>query len=94
MAETKGTKETKAKAVSVNPEEEYVNVTLFKDGKDYKDDVFVAVNGYACQIKRGVPVQIKRKFLLALEQSAAQDIAAVDTMAAYHAEYTDMARNI
>ena len=56
--------------------EEYVTVQLFKDGKDYKDDVFVAVNGENCQIRRGVPVQIKRKFALVLESSQAQDIAA------------------
>lgn len=55
---------------------EYVTVQLFKDGKDYKDDVFVAVNGENCQIRRGVPVQIKRKFALVLEASQAQDIAA------------------
>lgn len=77
-----------------DPEEEYVEVTLFKDGRDYKDDVFVAVNGERLQIKRGVPVRIKRKFARVIEASLAQDVAAADVMDAYHSQYTDMMRNI
>ncbi len=54
--------------------EEYVEVKLFKDNKDYKDDVFVSLNGESVQIKRGVPVKIKRKFKNVLDLSEKQDI--------------------
>lgn len=52
---------------------EYVEVELFKDNNKYKDDVFVAVNGENCVIKRGEKVKIKRKFAKALENSKIQD---------------------
>ncbi len=55
--------------------EELVTVELFKDGEKYKDDVFVSVNGERVQIRRGVPVQVKRKFAEVLEHSHAQDMA-------------------
>ena len=55
---------------------EYVQIQLFKDGKDYRDDVCVAVNGENCVIARGVPVRVKRKFALALEAGRRQDVAA------------------
>ena len=32
---------------------EYISVKLFKDNDKYKDDVYVAVNGQNCIIKRG-----------------------------------------
>lgn len=53
--------------------EEYVEVKLFKDNGKYKDDVFVAVNGENCLIKRGERVKIKRKFAEVLDQSDLQD---------------------
>jgi len=52
---------------------ELVEVKLFKDNNKYKDDVFVAVNGENCVIKRGEKVQIKRKFAEVLENSDLQD---------------------
>lgn len=52
---------------------ELVEVRLFRDNNKYKDDVYVSVNGENCQIKRGVPVKIKRKFALVLEDSDMQD---------------------
>lgn len=55
---------------------EYVQVQLFKDGKEYRDDVCVSVNGENCAVRRGVPVRIKRKFALALEAGRRQDVAA------------------
>ena len=51
---------------------EYVEIELFKDSGKYKDDVFVAVNGESCLIKRGERVKIKRKFAEVLDQSMAQ----------------------
>lgn len=54
--------------------EEYVEIKLFKDNKDYKDDKFVAVNGERCLIQRGKRVKIKRKFAQVLEQGEIQDM--------------------
>ena len=53
---------------------EYVSVKLFRDNDRYKDDVYVAVNGKNCVIKRGEWVRIKRKFALVLDASEIQDM--------------------
>ena len=53
--------------------EELVEIELFKDSGKYKDDVFVAVNGENCVIKRGERVKVKRKFADALERSQRMD---------------------
>ena len=53
---------------------EYISVKLFKDNNRYKDDVYVAVNGQNCIIKRGEWVKIKRKFALVLDASEIQDM--------------------
>ena len=52
---------------------EPVKVKLFRDNNKYKDDVFVSVNGENCVIKRGVEVEIKRKFADVLDKSDLQD---------------------
>lgn len=52
---------------------ELVEVKLFKDNNKYKDDVFVAVNGENCNIKRGERVMVKRKFAEVLDTSDMQD---------------------
>lgn len=52
---------------------ELVEVKLFKDNSKYKDDVYVAVNGENCVIKRGERVMIKRKFAHVLDNSDMQD---------------------
>ncbi len=52
---------------------ELVKVKLFRDNNKYKDDVFVSVNGENCVIKRGVEVEIKRKFAGVLDKSDLQD---------------------
>ena len=53
---------------------DYISVKLFKDNDRYKDDVYVAVNGQNCIIKRGEWVKIKRKFALVLDASEIQDM--------------------
>ena len=53
---------------------EYISVKLFKDNDRYKDDVYVAVNGQNCVIKRGEWVKVKRKFALVLDASEIQDM--------------------
>ena len=59
---------------------EYVDIKLFRDSDRYTDDVFVAVNGENCVIKRGEWVKVKRKFALVLEQSESQDLMAAQLM--------------
>ncbi len=53
---------------------EYVEIKLFKDNEKYKDDVYVAINGKNCVIRRGVWTRIRRKFALLLDQSEIQDL--------------------
>ncbi len=67
-----------AEVVELTPEqylEERVPVQLFKGG-EFKDDVYVSVNGEGIQIQRGVTVSIKRKHALVLEAQYAQQIVA------------------
>lgn len=53
---------------------EYVSIKLFRDNDRYRDDVYVAVNGKNCIIKRGEWVRIRRKFALVIDQSEIQDL--------------------
>lgn len=76
MAEAK----TKAKAAEAVNDETLVEIELFRDNKDYKDDVFVAVNGESCVIKRGQKVKIKKKFADVIENSMRQDIKTAQMM--------------
>ena len=69
-----------------------VTIRLFKDAKNYKDDVFVQVNGENCLIKRGETVQIKRKFAEALANSDRQDLAAADLMTELSEQYEEASR--
>ncbi len=62
--------------------DEYVAVKLFRDNDRYKDDVYVAVNGHNCVIKRGEWVKIKRKFALVLDQSELQDMQTAEMLEA------------
>ena len=66
---------------------EYVAVKLFRDNDRYKDDVYVAVNGHNCVIKRGEWVKIKRKFALVLEQSEIQDMQTADMLEAEQSRF-------
>ena len=66
------TDKTKKKTIS-DPEEELVEINLFWDGDKYKDDYEVCINGERILIQRGIPVRIKRKFALVIEQQIAQD---------------------
>lgn len=65
--------------------EEPVTIQLFKDGKDYKDDLFISVNNKRWQIKRGLPVTVPRKVMLLIADSEIQSIKA--------AEYSDQKQN-
>ena len=54
-------------------ETEMVTVKLFKDNINYKDDVFVAVNGERWQIKRGVEVEVPWYVKEVLDHSERED---------------------
>ncbi len=77
---------TKNPATAATAAEAYLNETvaikLFRDNDRYKDDVYVAVNGQNCVIKRGEWVRIKRKFALVLDQSEIQDMKTAEMLEA------------
>jgi len=60
---------------------EYVEIKLFKDNDKYKDDVYVAINGKNCVIRRGEWTRIRRKFALLLDQSEVQDLRTAEMIA-------------
>lgn len=60
--------------------EERVPVKLFKDGKEYKDDVVIHFNGEIIQIRRGETVMLKRKHAMILEQQESQNIYATQLL--------------
>ena len=67
-------KATEEKAIPLTNENTLVEIELFRDNKDYKDNVFVAVNGESCVIARGKKVRIKKKFADVIENSMRQDV--------------------
>ena len=69
---------------------ETVAVKLFRDNDRYKDDVYVAVNGQNCVIKRGEWVNVKRKFALVLDQSEIQDMRTAEMLEAEQKRCRDM----
>lgn len=74
--------------------EEYIAIKLFKDNDRYKDDVYVAINGKNCVIKRGEWVKIKRKFALVLDQSEIQDSKAAALMEAEQNRFSSQSRGV
>ena len=62
-------------------DDELVEITLFRDGEKYKDDVYVCVNGEGCLIRRGEPVRVRRCVAAVLENSTRQDARAEAMMA-------------
>ena len=70
-AEAKAKAELAAKIAA--EDEELVEVTLFKDNRDYKDDLPVGVNGVVINIKRGETVKIPRKYAKVIAASIDQD---------------------
>lgn len=71
---------------------EYVEVRLFKDNEKYKDDVYVAINGKNCIIRRGVWTRIRRKFALLLDQSEIQDLRTAELMEKEANRFADESR--
>ena len=60
--------------------EEYIAIKLFRDNDRYKDDVYVAINGKNCVIRRGEWTRIRRKFAMLLDQSEIQDLHTAQMM--------------
>ena len=66
---------------------EYISVKLFRDNDRYKDDVYVAVNGQNCVVRRGEWVRIKRKFAMVLDQSEIQDMQTAEMLEAEQSRF-------
>ncbi len=64
-------------------------IKLFKDNKDYKDDVFVSVNGERFLIKRGIEVEVPDYVIEVLRNSAAQDEKTAMLIEAEEAKYNN-----
>ncbi|NLB89712.1 MAG: hypothetical protein GX786_00600 [Clostridiales bacterium] len=62
-----------AVTVQKKEEKETVEVTLFYDGNQYKDPMFVSVNGESLLIPRGKPVKIPKHFKEVVDRSIAQE---------------------
>ena len=64
-----------------------VKIKLFKDYGEYRDDVFVAVNGESYLIQRGVEVEVPDYIAEVLAPSAEQDEKTQQLMAQTQARY-------
>ena len=73
----------------VKPGKKMVKVKLFKDNHDYKDDVFVAVNGERYLIQRGVEVEVPDYIAEVLEHSAQQDARTAELIEKIEADYAE-----
>ena len=73
---------------------EYISVKLFKDNDKYRDDVYVAVNGQNCVIKRGEWVKIKRKFALVLDASEIQDVKTAEYIEREQKSFIELSRAV
>ena len=73
---------------------EYVEIKLFKDNEKYKDDVYVAINGKNCVIRRGEWTRIRRKFALLLDQSEIQDLRTAELMSEQSNRFAAASRSV
>lgn len=69
--------------------EEMVTIKLFKDNKDYKDDVVVGVNGKMWKIQRGVEVKVPAYVAEVIERSQEQDKQAADNLERLVSQYKE-----
>lgn len=70
MAETKKTVLT-----APDPMDVMVKIRLFKDSKEYKDDLVVGINGKIYQIQRGKEVEVPLAVAEIIRTSEAMDTA-------------------
>ncbi len=73
---------------------EYVEIKLFKDNDKYKDDVYVAINGKNCVIRRGEWTRIRRKYALLLDQSEIQDLRTAELIAKQSDQFAAASRTV
>lgn len=71
------------------PGKKMVKVKLFKDSHDYREDVFVAVNGERYLIQRGVEVEVPDYIAEVLEHSAQQDARTAELIEKIEADYAE-----
>ena len=69
------------------PQEELVTIKLFKDNENYKDDVFVGVNGQTWQIQRGIEVEVPKCVAEVLRHSQQADTDAARRIEAEERKY-------
>ena len=81
---TKNEKKSPAQDMS-----EPVRFYAFRDNGRYKDDIFVAVNGKAYQIKRGCEVTVPRCVANVLSRSMEQDTATASMLERESREFTN-----
>ncbi len=72
--------------------EEMVPVLLFKDNERYADDVIVAVNGKAYQIRRGERVMVPKSVKEVLDNSYAQDLETARYQDRLQQEFADKSK--
>ena len=70
---------------------DYVSIKLCKDNDKYRDDVYVAVNGKNCIIKRGEWVKVRRKFALVIDQSEIQDLKTAEFLEGQQKKFEEAA---
>ena len=71
------------------PGKKMVKVKLFKDNHDYREDVFVAVNGERYLMQRGVEVEVPDYIAEVLEHSAQQDARTAELIEKIEADYAE-----
>ena len=79
-------------AEETKAEDELVEIELFKDNKDYKDDLFVCINGKNMVVKRGEKVKIPKAYADVINQSRKQGKATANLMDSKQNEYTNELR--
>lgn len=71
----------------IDPMKKMIKIKLFKDGKEYKDDVFVSVNGKSFQIQRGVEVEVPLAVAEVIERSIELDGATASFVSKIEEDY-------
>jgi hypothetical protein len=75
-------------------EQPKVKVKLFKDGRDYKDDVFIQINGRSYLIQRGVEVEVPEAVAEVLKRVEAYRAEADKFIYEQTEQYAEMAANL
>ena len=75
-------------------EKDTVVIHLFKDNARYKEPVFVAVNGEAYLVQRGVDVEVPKAIAEVLQHSEEMDNAAMAKIAAAEARAAEQPQRV